>query len=472
MTLTVFQFSFAQNKENLSHKLPSKVKNTLGGVRFIDACKFTYGLTTSSPIINEIENDTFLIFNTNRKLVSSGAFFIGIAEVTNAEYTEFVNWVKDSIAHSIMGHFKYVGDQKYIDWNKKLDWDKGILLDQMFYNLDTQYNRKRSLDSRKLVYSSGSYSENPLNIYPDTLCWLKDGMNYDENFVRNYFIHKEYKDHPVVGISWEQAIAYCDWKSKVVNKLLNKLGYQEIEVRLPTEIEWEQAIVQCIPNPDGWYWNNSHRRVDYPWQQDAGCFLVDKKGNYMANFGNIETNNGERLKNYNEDGYFFTSKIKSFPAYDGIYDLAGNVDEWVLSNAKIELSNHIFNLKLNDSTFNKGIVELFGLDMDTNQLSNYIDSISQTKNIDEFERLITSIFEALSNNEQDNMDRYRILYKTNLLLREFKIVNAGKKVLAKGGSWNSSLFDLSSGTRRAYSSNRGYSNVGFRIAFSPLQKKK
>ena len=49
-----------------------------------------------------------------------------------------------------------------------------------------------------------------VNVYPDTTCWVNDFRNsYNEPYMKLYFSHPSYNDYPVVGVSWEQANAFC-----------------------------------------------------------------------------------------------------------------------------------------------------------------------------------------------------------------------------------------------------------------------
>ena len=73
-----------------------------------------------------------------------------------------------------------------------------------------------------------------------------------------------------------------------------------------------------------------------------------------------------------------------------------------------------------------------------------------------------------------NIKPYLKKYTLNQILdeltKEFRMLCADDKRLAKGGSWNSDLANVATGSRRAYNQNRGYSFVGFRIACSSVQK--
>ena len=146
-----------------------------------------------------------------------------------------------------------------------------------------------------------------VNIYPDTTCWVNDFPNADnETYLKLYFSHPNYDNYPVVGVSWEQANAFCAWRT---NYLLKGMGAQAKWIqryRLPSEAEWEFAARGKEANR-------------FPWEQgdtksDQGC--------YYANF---KPGDG----NYTKDGSLITSQCGIFSANsNGLYDMAGNVAEW------------------------------------------------------------------------------------------------------------------------------------------------
>lgn len=144
-------------------------------------------------------------------------------------------------------------------------------------------------------------------IYPDTTCWVNDFPNANnEQYMKLYFSSPTYNDYPVVGVTWEQAEAFCAWRT---NFLMTGLGSQARYIqryRLPTEVEWEYAARGKEGNP-------------FPWQ---GTDTKNADGCFFANF---KPDRG----NYTEDGNLITSRVGIYGANsNGLYDMAGNVAEW------------------------------------------------------------------------------------------------------------------------------------------------
>jgi gliding motility-associated lipoprotein GldK len=165
---------------------------------------------------------------------------------------------------------------------------------------------------RELKRRSDFVSEKKINIYPDTLCWIRDfTYAYNEPYMKMYFSHPGYGNYPVVGVSWEQAQAFCDWRTYLFNsyQVKNK-GVRVQDYRLPTEAEWEYAA------------RGGKALSMYPW---GGNYIRTAKGCFLANFK-------PQRGNYTDDGYLVTAKVGSYPPNEyGLYDMAGNVAEWTSS---------------------------------------------------------------------------------------------------------------------------------------------
>lgn len=154
-----------------------------------------------------------------------------------------------------------------------------------------------------------------VNVYPDTTCWVNDFPNANnEIYMRLYFSSPNYNDYPVVGVTWEQAQAFCAWRTEYLLKGLGPQARYVQRYRLPTEIEWEYAARGKEGNPFPW---------EFPEQDEAGSDAKkNTQGCYYANFKPDEGN-------YTEDGNLITSRVGIYGANsNGLFDMAGNVAEW------------------------------------------------------------------------------------------------------------------------------------------------
>lgn len=86
----------------------------------------------------------------------------------------------------------------------------------------------------------GKNSKEHVETLPDTLVW-RHKNSYNEPYVQYYYRHPAYKDYPVVGISYEQAQAFCKWRTQRVKEYYYIKNKKElkIEYRLPSKEEWE-----------------------------------------------------------------------------------------------------------------------------------------------------------------------------------------------------------------------------------------
>jgi len=310
--------------------------------------------------------------------VTVDAFWMDETEITNDEYKQFVNWVKDSIAlrklvvagkDEFRKQFKNQSDdaapeEARLNWKAKIPWnskdeDVQEILSSMYYEGNNLLGSRKQIDPTKLQYkyewlntdqaalpgnkfnvNTGAYlpgakarvdssyvdengvihnvtitkrlrsrrdliSNKIVNVYPDTISWLRDFQYaFNDPKMKMYFSHKGFSQYPVVGVSWEQAQAFCQWRTNYFNNA-NVVGGQDY--RLPTEAEWEYAA------------RGGRDLSLYPW---GGNYVRDAKGCFLANFKPMRGS-------YTDDTGGVTMKVGSFaPNNFGLYDMAGNVSEW------------------------------------------------------------------------------------------------------------------------------------------------
>lgn len=333
----------------------------------------------------------------DNRMITVSDFWMDAREVSNAQYREFVNWVRDSIAMRKL--IEYSGeDSEYVNASDvergvelpRLNWDKrGNLqkeynnrfdpeseaheaLNDMFYdegygslktnklhydyvwvNIEEAAKPGNRFDVAKGKYPAGAsvrkdtfYLDEdggiqrdtktiPLTqpkdlesnviicVYPDTLVWARDFEgSYNDPLLHGYFTMPCYKDYPVVGVTWEQAMAYCDWLTKRYRS-----DYPTMQInpfRLPTEAEWEYAA------------RGGLRSANYPWGNEARPTTAKLP---LANF-----KSGRGM--YNQDDGVTTTRCGSYPENGfRLLDMAGNVAEWTSSTyiATLNAKSHDIN---------------------------------------------------------------------------------------------------------------------------------
>ena len=316
------------------------------------------------------KQDSIWGFNAPVRDISVDDFWMDKTEVTNAQYRAFVKDVCDSIIAERLQDPYYGGDRKKVEASlyitnpvtreKSLDARQIIYVYEV-YDYAESLKRKYRLDPRERVLNTdikvdekeqvwiskdtayvddngnivretinrpmtGPYdflNTYIVNIYPDTTCWVNDFPNSkNEMYSKYYFWHPDYKDYPVVGVTWEQANAYCAWRTNRMKKQMGASYGNEQPFRLPTEAEWEYAARGKTQN-------------EFPWSYEVAG---EDKGMFFANFMPDDGN-------FTKDGNIITSRVGVYPANtNGLYDMAGNAAEWTSTHytaAGIEAMNNI-----------------------------------------------------------------------------------------------------------------------------------
>ena len=283
------------------------------------------------------DEDINYSYSARNKQASISGFWMDATEITNNQYRQFTNWVRDSIAAKQMGFVKQGQDgEEYIDWKKAktIKWnDKATLekIEVMLFTPDNRIFNRKELDPNKIVYHSETFDykeaakrenvdeprskfivKKDIKVYPDSLCWIRDfSYAYNEPMAKKYYNHPAFGNYPVVGVNWKQATAFCEWRTHYLNSFLEShQRATEADFRLPTEAQWEYAA------------RGGRSQAPYPW---GGPYLRNKKGCLLANF---KPGRG----NYPEDGGFYTVRADAYWPNDfGLYNMAGNVSEWTSS---------------------------------------------------------------------------------------------------------------------------------------------
>lgn len=304
-------------------KVPYVDQETGPGLVFVEGGTFTMG-----RVIDDVMYD----WNNRPRRLTVSSFYMDQTEVTNFHWLEYLYWIK------------------------------------------------RAYQSYPQIYK---------NALPDSLVW-RSPLGFNEKYVKYYLRHPAYRDYPVVGVSWLQANDYCKWRTDRVNEFLliregilnfnidqadeatfntetylngqyeeevrnlltdlnpsnatgkngKKLGKRQVRMedgilmpryRLPTEAEWEFAYYGLIGNTiqgdkelisDRRYypWNGHYVRMDQAeFQGKIRANFVRGRGDYMGIAGALN------------DGADVTAPVDAYWPNDyGLYNMAGNVAEWVM----------------------------------------------------------------------------------------------------------------------------------------------
>jgi gliding motility-associated lipoprotein GldK len=165
----------------------------------------------------------------------------------------------------------------------------------------------QALDEGTEPFSAAGFSKEDLK--PDTTVWTRDFTHHmGDPLVQYYWFHPAFDDFPVVGVSWEAARVFCEWRTRHMNDYRGTEGLPPMpNFRLPSEAEWEYAA------------RGGRDMAKYPW---GNPYVRNTKGCLLANF---KPGRG----NYYDDGYAYTAPVGTFFSNDfGLYDMAGNVAEW------------------------------------------------------------------------------------------------------------------------------------------------
>jgi gliding motility-associated lipoprotein GldJ len=431
------------------------------GLVFIEGGTFAMGNT---------QDDVMFEWNNSARRVTVTSFYMDETEVRNVDYLEYLYW-----------------------------------LDRV-YSVDYPGVYRKAL--------------------PDTLVW-RQKLAYNEPLVEYYFRHPAYRNYPVVGVTWVQANDYCQWRTDRVNEMIlvkrgiltenakdqikennfntqsylagqydgspgsnllpdlnpNGTGTRKVKMedgillpkyRLPTEAEWEFAALGLVGNT---LYERVVERKNYPWN---GNYVRTNESRYYGSFmDNFKRGKGDYMGvagNLNDGADIPSACGSYFPNDYGLYNMAGNVSEWVLDVYRPLNSYEVSDLRpFRGNVFKTPVLDADGFLAEKDSLGhmryreittaeamnrknyrkadniNYLDG-DFASNID-----ATGWMSGTSDSigSTDNMYQYGV---SSLITDHARVY--------KGGSWKDQAFYMSPGSRRYLDENDASDAIGFRCAMT------
>ena len=486
-----------------------KNQETAPGLVFVEGGTYTMG---------KVQDDVMHDWNNSPNQQHVQSFYMDETEVTNLMYLEYLDWIK-----------------------------------RVYPPTE---------DNFKKIYAGA---------VPDTLVW-RNRLGYSEMMVENYLRHPAFMNYPVVGVSWIQAVEYANWRSDRVAEMgLQEEGYLEkdsqfsatadsnfnidtyvnaptksfggndsitlpskrrskaaedsvnlyakresgaiqLKYRLPTESEWEYAALGLTELRN---YNVYRGRKKYPWDgQYSRSGERKNRGDQLANFKQGKGDYGG-IAGGSDDGADITNEVMSYEANDfGIYDMAGNVAEWVadvyrpvVDDEFSDFGYYRGNVYTKNAIGDDGAVKVLGIDdiqydtlsngrvvarglpgqlmkVDVDSTETYLrTNFDKSNNINyrDGDRASSRNFDfddEDSSNEAETLDMYNS--PVHVVDGDSKIyddsddrtslVNDQVRVY-KGGSWKDREYWLDPAQRRYYPEDMATDYIGFRCAMSRVGSK-
>jgi gliding motility-associated lipoprotein GldJ len=452
-------WEYNQPKNGGFEVVPYAEQETGPGLIFIEGGTFAMGRT---------EQDVMYDWNNIPRRVTVSSFYMDQTEVRNLDWLEYIYWLK----------------RVFVDYPE--------------------------------VYKKA---------LPDTLVW-RDKLAYNEPLVELYLRHPAYRDYPVVGVSWLQANDYCAWRTDRVNEyILIREGILKVDAtgqsneenfnteaylagqyeglvkndlsdlnpggsgtrkvrmedgillpkyRLPTEAEWEFASLGLIGNAIS---ERILERRLYPWNGHVMRTDKDKDlGQFVANFKRGRGDNMGVAGSLNDAADIPAPVLSYWPNDYGLYNMAGNVAEWVmdiyrpLSSEDVSDFNpyrgNVFQTKVTDDEGNIAEKDSLGRIRMRNVTKEEAVSrrnYRQADNINYLDGDFTSSITTdwLGGVPTDSLNPSKDMYDYSIT----SMINDKVRVY-KGGSWNDRAYYLVAGTKRFLDQSLATNYIGFRCAMT------
>ena len=418
------------------------------------------------------EQDVMYEWNNVPRRITVSSFYMDETEISNLDYLEYLHW-----------------------------------LERVFVPADL-----------KVVYD---------NALPDENVW-RDQLKYAETQVEYYFRHPAYRDYPVVGVNWLQATNYAAWRTDRVNEMIlveqgfinwnpestpegyfnteAYLTYESYEAesdkrlqyittgefrnvrmedgillpiyRLPTEAEWEYAAYGLIGNTLN---ERILERKLYPW--NGHYTRTDNKKYYGDFVANVRRGRGDYMgvAGFLNDAADHPAPVVSFWPNDfGLYNMGGNVSEWVMDVYRQTSSGDVSDLNPFRGSYYQTKKLLEDGEVEERDSVGHIPMVpvSDFKNDRrrnyrqaDNKNYLDGDWASLINpddwkNSSSNTEATELMYPKSMEIN-YSLVGDNARVY-KGGSWKDLQYWAAPGQRRYLDEDEATDYIGFRCAMARL----